>query len=133
MIGAERRKVINQEKVSRKMSAEMYERSMLQKEQREIKLKALEESLMEECTFSPRSSSPKKFRGTDGTSTEDVFERLYSTETASVKAARLAMRTPKSVESPIRKRLFSPPSSRIEALYSSGQKISGMTVKVGMC
>ena len=83
----------------------MYERSMLQKEERERKMKELEKTLMVDLTFTPSrissgnrkydcgnstvssiGSSPSMMEGKNGG--ESVFSRLYTADTAASRAQR---------------------------------------------
>ena len=83
----------------------MYERTMLQKEERERKMKELEKSLMVDLTFTPSrissgnrkydcgnstvssiGSSPSMMEGKTGG--ESVFSRLYTVDTAASRARR---------------------------------------------
>ena len=64
----------------------MYERTKLQIAERERKLKALQEALMADYTFTPKSATNSV--ASSVSSAERVFERLYSTETAAVRARR---------------------------------------------
>ena len=98
----------------------MYERSMLQKEERERKMKALEETLMVDFTFTPsRISSGKKSRARTGSAEsmvsslasspstvggasttpgggESVFSRLYAAGTTASRAQKHRTPTPNS-------------------------------------
>eukprot|EP00339_Tiarina_fusa_P001149 CAMPEP_0117044104 /NCGR_PEP_ID=MMETSP0472-20121206/30595_1 /TAXON_ID=693140 ORGANISM="Tiarina fusus, Strain LIS" /NCGR_SAMPLE_ID=MMETSP0472 /ASSEMBLY_ACC=CAM_ASM_000603 /LENGTH=562 /DNA_ID=CAMNT_0004755761 /DNA_START=226 /DNA_END=1911 /DNA_ORIENTATION=+ len=105
----------------------MYERSRVQMEQREMKLKALQQQLMSDCTFTPKSLTPRSKDNSAEGSAEAVFDRLYATETASTRASRA--NTPKRgrTTTPRRARRRSNDSglsagSRVEALYEAGQK-----------
>jgi hypothetical protein len=108
----------------------MYDRSKVQMEQREMKLKALQQQLESDYTFAPRSSTPKSRDNSAEGNAEAVFDRLYATETASSRAAyantpkRDGTNTPR--RTPRRKSNDSSsalsPGSRVEALYASGQK-----------
>ena len=79
----------------------MYERSMLQKEERERKMKLLQDKMMSDCTFTPsrertRSSSSQSVVSSIGASpssvgtgdTMSVYSRLYHAETAASRAQR---------------------------------------------
>lgn len=79
----------------------MYERSMLQMEERQRKLKALQDKLHEQYTFQPRSNPSSRSTSPlaaspahDGVLYLDVFERLYHAET---KAYRAQRPSPKSI------------------------------------
>lgn len=61
----------------------LYERSIEQRHEREIKLKALDAKLMEECTFTPKTSTPLRGRVvTPSSNGESVFDRLYRSKHA---------------------------------------------------
>lgn len=83
----------------------MYERSKLQMEQRELKLRALQEQMMSDYTFTPKTrkspnngsfDTPSNGEGHNGTTT-NVYDRLYATETKAMKSYRA--QTPTKVRS----------------------------------
>lgn len=123
----------------------MYERSKAQMEERERKLKALQEQLMSDYTFIPQSHSSHQSVGSSSlgggsssaaTDRGRVFERLYTTDTAATRS----WRTRRSSSSPIRSRMHVRTTkdgyvtpSRLEALHAEGQtrqRARRMTQKV---
>jgi hypothetical protein len=123
----------------------MYERSMLQLEQRERRLSALQQRLMADCTFSPKTTTPTSRNVSRENSPDTVFDRLYSAGTASSKARVANATAPRSAAStPTRGRARRKsldtdgtlsPGSRLEAMYEAGQKQllgTKMTVKVSL-
>jgi hypothetical protein len=130
----------------------MYERSMLQKEERERKMKLLQEKMMSDCTFTPsrertRSPSSQSVVSSIGASPSSlgtgdamsVFSRLYHAETAASRAQRReggpaagggatsGFQTPKSnMSTPGRSvsgsRSSCPASPRLQELYRSGEE-----------
>jgi hypothetical protein len=112
----------------------MYERTKLQIQERERKLKALQETLMADCTFTPRSAANSVSSSLTPSSPnpEKVFDRLYSTETAAMRARKAS--TPRSTRSATNSPFSTPSRSRVrsakdgyitpgrlEALHSEGQ------------
>lgn len=81
----------------------MYERSMLQKEERERKMKALQERLMADFTFTPKSAtfssnntltpSPRPGSPSSLASAVSVFTRLYRADTAASRGQRRSVFT----------------------------------------
>jgi hypothetical protein len=123
----------------------MYERSMLQMEQRERRLMALQQTLMADCTFSPRTTTPSSGNRSRENSPDTVFDRLYSAGTAASKARMANATTPRSAASTPtrgqarRKSLDTigtvSPGGRLEVLFEAGQKQlrdTKMTVKVSL-
>lgn len=129
----------------------MYERSMIQKEERERKMKALQQKLMIDCTFTPSRSGRNSSNhsvvssigagpGSVATSDMSVFSRLYHTETAASRGqkyhgstrsnAASGWNTPRSVRSTPGRMFYSTPSSsrsvpsspRLEELYRVGEE-----------
>jgi hypothetical protein len=72
----------------------MYERSVMAMEERQRKLDALKEKLLEDCTFTPHSATKSASASVTPKSScgETVFDRLYHTETA---AGRSRLSTPR--------------------------------------
>ncbi|KAL3918347.1 MAG: hypothetical protein SGILL_004282 [Bacillariaceae sp.] len=77
----------------------MYERSMIQKDERERKMKALQQKLMVDCTFTPSRSGRTSSNhsvvssigagpGSVATADMSVYSRLYLTETAASRGQR---------------------------------------------
>lgn len=119
----------------------MYERSMLQKEERERKMKSLQEKLMADYTFFPSramrktSSSQSLVSSIEagpssmGTADMSVFSRLYHAETAASRGQRfdgtarnnvvLGWKTPKSTMSTPGRTPRSAPESRSGSVPSS--------------
>ena len=112
----------------------MYERSMIQKNERERKMKALQEKLMVDCTFTPsrtrsgRTSSNHSVvssigagPGSVATADMSVYSRLYLTETAASRGQRYqgsinrdavsGWNTPRSVRSTPGRSYYSAPGS----------------------
>lgn len=126
------------------------ERTKLQMEEREKKLKQLQEQLMEEYTFTPKSSVSSHSVAssiTAASATPDrtlVFDRLYNKETASMKARRVS--TPRSTKKP---QTFETPRAkgikdgyvtptRLEALHHEGQnrlrsRMKSDEVRIKLC
>ena len=129
----------------------MYERSMLQKQERERKMKLLQDKMMSDCTFTPsrertRSSSSQSVVSSIGASpssvgtgdTMSVYSRLYHAETAASRAQRhgggnvtdgatSGFQTPRAnMSTPGRSvsgsRSSCPPSPRLQELYRSGEE-----------
>lgn len=116
-------------------SLTMYERSVRQKEERELKMKALQNQLESDYTFTPNRRSRPRTSSDDVSSLGDspsiasgasVFSRLYSAETA---ASRSQQHIPKAKTTDrfgFAARTFTPKtkdsSPRVEALYKSGQE-----------
>lgn len=110
----------------------MYERTKLQMEERERKLKALQETLMADYTFTPQSAS-NSAASSRASSPEKVFDRLYNLETAAMRARKAS--TPRSTPRSSTNSPFSTPSrsrvrstkdgyitpGRLEALHADGQ------------
>ena len=71
----------------------MYDRTKLQIEERERKLKALQDKLMADYTFTPQSATSSISSSVPSASTEKVFERLYGFETAAMRARRVSPRS----------------------------------------
>mmetsp|Transcript_4877 Transcript_4877/g.5550 ORF Transcript_4877/g.5550 Transcript_4877/m.5550 type:complete len:427 (+) Transcript_4877:377-1657(+) len=118
----------------------MYERSMLQKEERERNMKALEESLMVDFTFTPTrissgnvknncgnsmvsslGSSPSTIGGTSGGNS--VFSRLYVADTAASRAQRYKTSTRNSPSS----RLFATSDTKSVAAATVGRSLCSAT------
>ncbi|KAL3914481.1 MAG: hypothetical protein SGARI_000098 [Bacillariaceae sp.] len=124
-------------------SLTMYERSMIQKEERERKMKTLQEKLMVDCTFTPSRSQGQGRNSSNhsvvssigagpqsvGTADMSVFSRLYHTETVASRAARYqggtrsngtpGWNTPRSVRSMPGRVFYSTPVSRSGSVPSS--------------
>jgi hypothetical protein len=129
----------------------MYERSMIQKEERERKMRALQQKLMVDCTFTPSRSGRNSSNhsvvssigagpGSVATADTSVFSRLYQTETAASRGQRYhggtrsatasGWNTPKSVRSTPGRTFYSTPggsrsvpsSPRLEELYRFGEE-----------
>ena len=106
----------------------MYERSKIQMEERERKLKNLQEKLMADYTFAPASSvsSLGSSRAGDGNM---VFDRLYNADTAAIRAYRASPRGPSTMnpgfQSPPRRIKSNKDGyitpSRLETLHAKGQ------------
>lgn len=113
----------------------MYERSMMQKEERERKLKALQQTLEADFTFAPnsgnkprpRSSSAESLVSSLGDSPSvglissggmSVFSRLYNAETAASRAQQhVAAPTNNDWSAATR-----PASPRLESLFKAGEE-----------
>ena len=116
----------------------MYERSMKQMQEREQKLKALQQIMYEDCTFTPKSNDSSRRSPKEASPSGAVFDRLYSTETAAMRAHKSSPRSNASTLSSStptnqarRKSLDNQATpSRIEALYESAKKKKIMSTKV---
>lgn len=71
----------------------LYDRTKLQIEERERKLKALQEKLMADYTFTPKSATSSMSSSLASGSPEKVFDRLYGHETAAMRARRISPRS----------------------------------------
>ncbi len=130
----------------------MYERSMLQKDERERKMKALQEKLMAGFTFTPKSATfsssntltpsprPGSPSSLGNASTVSVFTRLYTTDTAAsrgqrrsaaadggqystpVSTASTPARTVRSAGGGSKPGTGRPSSPRLEELYKTGEE-----------
>jgi len=124
----------------------MYERSMLQKEERERNMKALEESLMVDFTFTPTrissgnvknncgismvsslGSSPSTIGGTSGGNS--VFSRLYVADTAASRAQRYKTSTRNSPSS----RLFASSDTKSVAATTVGRSLCSAASRRSTC
>ena len=118
----------------------MYERSMLQMEEREQKLKALQDKLSADCTFTPKSNGSSHGKAstphTGGTSDGGVGNRLYHSETkASQKKAHPkgvigGGATPRSQPPPQSRANKSRSRSRSNSLNSANTKSSSGTLRL---
>jgi hypothetical protein len=106
----------------------MYERSVLQIQERGRKLKTLQDKLMEDCTFTPKSSNSDSRNFSRETSPAgDVFDRLYAADTAATRGQRASSPKPAASTPTSRVRRKSldnalTPGSRIDVLYEAGQQ-----------
>lgn len=120
----------------------MYERSKIQMEERERKLKNLQEKLMADYTFAPASSVSSLGSSRAG-DVNMVFDRLYHADTAAMRAYRASPRGPPTMNPGFQ----SPPHrikstkdgyitpSRLETMHAEGQnkqRARCMTQKVRM-
>ena len=101
----------------------MYERAKLQIAERERKLKALQDKLMEDYTFTPHSTS-NSIASSVYSSPDKVFDRLYSVETAAMRARRITPRS--ATNSPARPRARGTKDgyvtpTRLQQLHAEGQ------------
>lgn len=119
----------------------MYERSRLQMEERERKLKALQEKLMSDYTFEPAARSVSSLGSSRGGDMSLVFDRLYSTDTAAIRAYKSSPRGPPAMNSPYRtpgkvkttKDGYVTPS-RLDALHNEGQtKLRSLRMTQKVC
>jgi hypothetical protein len=124
----------------------MYERSILQMEERERKLLDLQQKLMEDCTFSPKSSTPTSRASSPAASPDKVgvFDRLYddaATRAAHREAAKSTTMTPTRTPARGRGRTRSgdangtSPGNRLEELFEEGQnklRTTKLTSKVSV-
>lgn len=67
----------------------LYDRTKVQMEERERKLKALQDQLMADYTFTPQSATSSVSSNNVSPSPSKVFERLYGTETAAMRARKV--------------------------------------------
>jgi hypothetical protein len=101
----------------------MYERAKIQIAERERKLKALQDKLMEDYTFTPHSTT-NSIASSVVSSPDKVFDRLYNNETAAMRARRLSPRS--ATNSPVRPRAMGTKDgyvtpTRLQQLHAEGQ------------